>query len=83
MRNGGRKHACAMNIESAPAQSKGKGKGKGKNSKGKTVTPNTSQAFLNHKKAMAEKRAAYKRQAEADEHAMREAAQNKKQKKAK
>ena len=83
MRNGGRKHACAMNIESAPAHSKGEGKGKGKNSKGKTVTPNTSQAFLNHKKAMAEKRAAYERQAEADQLVTREVDQNKTQKKAK
>ena len=50
MRNGGRKHACAMNIESAPAQSNGKGKGKGKSSKEKTVTPNTSKAFMDHKR---------------------------------
>ena len=87
MGNGGRKHACAMMVESAPAHSKGPGKGKGsKGGKGKVVTPisnnNTSKAFMDHKKAMAEKRAAFKRQAEADQLAMREAARNKKQKKA-
>ena len=72
-----------MMIESAPAHSNGQGKGKGsKGGKGKAVTPNTSKAFMDHKKAMAEKRAAFKRQAEADQLAMREAARNKKQKKA-
>ena len=78
MRNGGKKHACAMNVESAPAHSKGKGKGS-KGGKGKAHTPNTSKAFTDHKTAMAEKRAVFKRQAKADQLAKR--ALNKNQKK--
>ena len=72
-----------MMTESAPAHSKGQGKSKGsKGGKGKAVTPNTSKAFMDHKKAIAEKRAAFKRQVEASQLAVREAVQNKKQRKA-